>query len=165
MTKQEQIEIMYQEFLCYRFDTKPEDFSYKRMCENFYQKDYPKLPKDSIVLTKEEYEELINLQQTRSEELTNAVQSYEEDKADLKINYENHIKNLEEIIDRQNKDLNSQANRLIDLKAKLESARKETAKEILNMGRKIYEMSYYKRNAMPRLIAWIKVEYGVEIEE
>ena len=45
------------------------------------------------------------------------------------------------------------------------TTRKETAKEILNMGKKLYEMTYYKSKAMPRLIEWIKVEYGVEIEE
>lgn len=45
------------------------------------------------------------------------------------------------------------------------ATRKETAKEILNMGKKLYEMSYHKSNAMPRLIEWIKVEYGVEVEE
>lgn len=44
-------------------------------------------------------------------------------------------------------------------------ARKETAKEIINMGKKLYEMAYHKSNAMPRLIEWIKVEYGVEVEE
>ena len=44
-------------------------------------------------------------------------------------------------------------------------ARKETAKEILNMGKKLYEMSYHKSNAMLRLIEWIKAEYGVEVEE
>ena len=43
--------------------------------------------------------------------------------------------------------------------------RKETAKEILNMGKKLYEMSYHKSNAMPRLIEWIKVEYGLKEEE
>ena len=43
--------------------------------------------------------------------------------------------------------------------------RKQTAKEILNMGKKLYEMAYHKSNAMPRLIEWIKVEYGVEVEE
>ena len=46
-----------------------------------------------------------------------------------------------------------------------EKGRKETAKEILNMGKKLYEMSYHKSNAMPRLIEWIKAEYGVEVEE
>ena len=46
-----------------------------------------------------------------------------------------------------------------------ENVRKETAKEILNMGKKLYEMAYHKSNAMPRLIEWIKVEYGVEVEE
>ena len=79
-----------------------------------------KIPENAVVLTREEYDELVNLQQTHLEELTNAIQSYEEDKADLKINYDNHIKNLEKIIDRQSKDLNTQANRLIDLKAELE---------------------------------------------
>lgn len=87
------------------------------------------IPENAVVITREEYDELVNLQQTHSEELTNAIQSYEEDKADLKINYDNHIKNLEKIIDRQSKDLNSQANRLIDLKAKLENSRKETAEK------------------------------------
>ncbi len=90
---------------------------------------YCKIPEGSVVITKEEYEELINLQQTHADDLTNAIQSYEEDKADLKINYDNHIKNLEEIIDRQSKDLNSQANRLIGLKEKLENSRKETAEK------------------------------------
>ena len=46
-----------------------------------------------------------------------------------------------------------------------EKARKETASEILDMGKKLYGMSYHKRNAMPRLIEWIKVEYGVKVEE
>ena len=35
--------------------------------------------------------------------------------------YDNHVKNLEKIIDRQSKDLNSQADRIIDLKAELEN--------------------------------------------
>lgn len=60
MTKQEQIEIMYQEFLSYRFNTGADKFSYKSMCENFISKGYRKLPKDSVVLTKEEYEMLAN---------------------------------------------------------------------------------------------------------
>lgn len=78
------------------------------------------LDKDGkVVISKGEYEELIKLQQTYAEDLTNAIQSYEEREADLKINYNNHIKNLEGIIDRQSKDLNSQADRLIDLKEQL----------------------------------------------
>lgn len=97
--------------------------------EKLYNAGYRKIPENAVVITREEYDELVNLQQTHSEELTNAIQSYEEDKADLKINYDNHIKNLEKIIDRQSKDLNSQANRLIDLKAKLENSRKETAEK------------------------------------
>ena len=38
----EKIEEMYQEFLCYKFKTKAEDFSCKGMCENFYRKGYRK---------------------------------------------------------------------------------------------------------------------------
>ena len=62
-------------------------------------------PKDNVVLTREEYAELINLQRTHAEDLTNAIQSYEESKADLKLEYDNHIKNLEKIIDRQSNEL------------------------------------------------------------
>lgn len=105
----------------------------KFMATALYNAGYRKIPKNAVVLTREEYNELVNLQQTHSEELTNAIQSYEEGKADLKINYDNHIKNLEKIIDRQSKDLNSQANRLIGLKAKLENARKETAEKFARL--------------------------------
>ena len=59
--------------------------------------------------------------------------------------------------------------RLAELEDKIESGKlcdkKEIVKEILNMGKKLYEMAYHKSNAMPRLIEWIKVEYGVEVEE
>ncbi len=58
--------------------------------------------------------------------------------------------------------------RIAELENKIKGLKKEkqeTAKEILNMGKKLYEMSYHKSNAMPRLIEWIKVEYGVEVEE
>lgn len=55
--------------------------------------------------------------------------------------------------------------KIITLSTAVEKARKETAKEILDMGNKIYEMSYYKDNAMSRLIELIKVEYGVKVEE
>ena len=104
---------------CKYYNDEPYICYTKRCAEKILNLGYRKIDKDSIVLSREEYDELVNLQQTHSEELTNAIQSYEEDKADLKINYDNHIKNLEKIIDRQSKDLNSQANRLIDLKAEV----------------------------------------------
>lgn len=44
-------------------------------------------------------------------------------------------------------------------------SRKETAKEICEMGENLYKMSYHKSNAMPRLVAWIKSNFGVEIKE
>ena len=46
-----------------------------------------------------------------------------------------------------------------------EEARKETAKEICEMGEGIYELSYRKSDAMPRLVAWIKSNFGVETKE
>ena len=133
-----------------------ECFEYRlEQVEKFYKEGYRKINDNEVVISKEEYDELINLQLTHAEDLTNAIQSYEEKKADLKLEYNNHIKNLEKIIDRQNKNLNSQADRLIDLKEQLkemeeqrdeqayitedliqekhrwtEQARKETAREI-----------------------------------
>lgn len=44
-------------------------------------------------------------------------------------------------------------------------ARKDTARDILDMGTKLYEMSYHKSNAILRLLEWIKVEYSVDIGE
>ena len=88
-----------------------------------------KITKNEVVISKEEYEELINLQQTHAKDLTNAIQSYEEKKADLKLEYNNHIKNLEKIIDRQSKDLNSQADRLIDLKEQLKEMEEQRDKQ------------------------------------
>ena len=81
---------------------------------------YRKIPDDAVVLTKEECEHKVIL---------------DEDHFERALNYER------------------------------EKARKETAKEILNIGKKLYKMSYHKSNAMPRLIEWIKAEYGVEVEE
>ena len=143
---------------------------YELTAEELINLGYQKVDKNKqVVLSREEYDELVNLQQTHSEELTNAIQSYEEDKADLKINYDNHIKNLEKIIDRQSKDLNSQANRLIDLKAKLENSRKETAREILQ--RLFEEHNAFNENDV--IVVWqvkevlteIAKQYGVEIKE
>ena len=51
------------------------------------------------------------------------------------------------------------------LKQNVITIHKETTKEILDMCKKLYEMCYHKSNAMPRLIEWIKAEYGVEVEE
>ena len=59
----------------------------------------------------------------------------------------------------------TELNKSMEIQQALNKGKQETAKEILNMGKKLYEMSYHKSNAMPRLIEWIKVEYGVEIEE
>ena len=88
--------------------------------KTLYNAGYRKVPEGAVVLTKEECEHKVIL---------------DEDHFERALNYER------------------------------EKVRKETAKEILNMGKKLYEMAYHKSNAMPRLIEWIKVEYGVEIEE
>lgn len=125
MTKQEQINEMANCNPCYeRYGECP--IKDKATCTswtravNQYEQGYRKIPEDAVVLTKEECEHKVIL---------------DEDHFERALNYER------------------------------EKVRKKTAKEILNMGKKLYEMSYHKSNAMPRLIEWTKAEYGVEIEE
>ena len=125
MTKQEQIEEMANCNPCYeRYGECP--IKDKATCTswtravNQYEQGYRKIPEEAVVLTKEECEHKVIL---------------DEDHFERALNYER------------------------------EKARKETAKEILNIGKKLYKMSYHKSNAMPRLIEWIKAEYGVEVEE
>lgn len=50
-----------------------------------------------------------------------------------------------------------------EMNDKIIKARKETAKEICEMGENLYKMSYHKSNAMPRLVEWIKSNFGVEL--
>jgi hypothetical protein len=147
---------------------------YELTAEKLYKQGYRKLPENArviipsedsqmVVLSREEYDELINLQRTHAEDLTNAIQSYEESKADIKLEYDNHIKSLEKIIDRQSKDLNSQADRLIDLKVELKNKGKETAEKILN---DVYWLVAQKDviNVLTR-IKEIATREGVEIKE
>lgn len=120
--------------------------------------------KDSVVLSREEYDELINLRQTHAEDLINAIQSYEESKADLKLEYDNHIKSLEKTIDRQSKDLNSQADRLIDLKAELENKGKETAEKFTKgLIKIIKEKDTYLD--WDDVLEFATEQFGVEIKE
>ena len=125
MTKQEQIAEMANCNPCYeRYGECP--IKDKATCTswtravNQYEQGYRKISEEAVVLTKEECEHKVIL---------------DEDHFERALNYER------------------------------ENVRKETAKEILNIGKKLYEIAYHKSNAMPRLIEWIKVEYGVEVEE
>ena len=108
--------------------------------KTLYNAGYRKIPDGAVVLTKEKYEKLKNKSPF-------AVIKYDEDK--MKEIAKEAAKNIVLEFTEKGKD----------------KICKETAKEILNMGEKLYEMSYHKSNAMPRLIEWIKVEYGVEVEE
>lgn len=65
-----QIEEMYQEFLDYKEATLCKVFSYKDMCENFINLGYQKIDKDSVVLSREEYEQLKQTIISQSEEST-----------------------------------------------------------------------------------------------
>ena len=138
MNKEKQIEEMAKDWCKYRFCRELFCRPYnQKACElemRFVNKlielGYEKITENEVVISKEEYEELLKLQKTYVEDLTYARTSFEEEKEDFKLNYDNHIKNLEKIIDRQSKDLNSQADRLIDLKAELENKGKETAEKI-----------------------------------
>ena len=122
-------------------------------------KHYQIVSKDSVVISRGEYEELIDLQRTHVKDLTNAIQSFEESKADLKLEYKNHIKNLEKIIDRQSRDLNSQADRLIDLKTQLENKEKQTAEKILRV------VSKRAKFADQSVFRKLCKDYGVRIKE
>lgn len=101
---------------------------------------YHKILEGAVVLTREEYEKLKNKPPF-------AVIKYDEDKM-KKIVKEAAKTTVFEFTEKGKDEI-----------------RKETAREILDMGKKLYEMSYHKSNAMPRLTEWIKVEYGVEVEE
>ena len=148
MTEQEQIEEIKRdikkalEFDCSKDKCKTCKHKNEDNCEiplitdYLIEQGYRKLPKDSVVLTKEEYEMLANQYKN------------------LEIKYSNLCDNYK---------LCKDANEMH--KRNVVATRKETAKEILNMGKKLYEMAYHKSNAMPRLIEWIKVAYGVEVEE
>lgn len=117
------------------------------------EKGYVKVENGSVVLSKEEYQELEELRLNHAKDLINANKLYEERIADLKIEFSNHIKNLERKIDRRDRDLNSQADRLINLKEELSQARKETAEEIL--------LKYHVKFT-PKEVDEIIKQYGVE---
>ena len=104
--------------------------------EFLYDEGVRKINKNTVVLTEIEYEMLANQYKALDIKYTNLSDNY-----------------------RLCKDANE------TLKHNVIIVRNETAKEILNMGKKLYEMSYHKSNAMLRLIEWIKAEYGVEVEE
>jgi hypothetical protein len=56
--KLKQVKEMYQEFLDYKNATLCQVFSYKGMCENFIDLGYQKVDKDSMVISRQEYEAL-----------------------------------------------------------------------------------------------------------
>ena len=125
-----------------------------------------KIPEGSVVLSKEEYQELEELRLNHAKDLINANKLYEERIADLKIEFSNHIKNLERKIDRRDRDLNSQADRLINLKEELSQARKETAKEILQeLVGHTFEDDGWTWTVSKEYIQWLAEKYDVEVEE
>lgn len=137
----------------------------KEIAKVLYLLGYRKLDKDSIVLTRADYEMLKSLYDTQKGAImTSSI-------GDLPLTVEGLRNAVDEItrlnrVETELQELNAKYyNEAKDLRRELKQARKETAKEILNMGKKLYEMAYHKSNAMPRLIEWIKVEYGVEVEE
>lgn len=147
---------------CTKRDLYPSDA--KEIAKVLYLLGYRKIDKNSVVLSREEYKELINLQRTHAQDLTNAIQSYEESKADLKLEFDNHVKSLEKIIDRQSKDLNSQADRIIDLKAELELKSKETAEKFAKgLIKIIKEKDTYLD--WDDVLEFAKEQFGVEIKE
>lgn len=145
MTRQEQIEEIKQVLIktCKRCRPFEEDYMQSKYAESLYNAGYRKIPEDTVVLTREEYEKLKN----ESIDKLFADDTFFKEEFKVTKEYLRKIANRDYI------------------KLVKGQVRKETAKEILNMGKKLYEMSYHKSNAMPRLMEWIKVEYGVEIGE
>ena len=132
-----------------------------------YDASYRKIPENAVVLTREEYNELEDLRLNHAKDLIDANELYEERIADTKLEYDNHIKNLEKIIDRQSTDLNSQANRLLDLKSELENSRKETAEKIFKA---LFESIRYCDDAgfellEPEKVIELAKQFGVKIKE
>lgn len=127
------------------------------VAKHFHNAGYRKILKGSVVLSKEEYQELEELRLNHAKDLINANKLYEERIADLKIEFSNHIKNLERKIDRRDRDLNSQADRLINLKEELSQARKETTQEIIK-----FVSEHCDNESLIWLLDEFAKKYGVE---
>lgn len=110
---------------------------------NLYDDNYRKLPKDSVVLTKEKYQELF-IKAQKSDRIV----------IDLSKPTEEEIRKIEReaVISELN----------VQMKQAVERTRKETAKKIYRMADEIITGS---QNDGDKILAMIKEKFGVEIKE
>ena len=132
-----------------------------------YGNNYRKLPEDSVVLSREEYEMLKSLYDTQKGAImTSSI-------GDLPLTVEGLRKAVDEItrlnrVETELQELNAKYyNEAKDLRRELKQTRKETAKEIfqkiVNICRK--EEDFHLQNGVMGRIQEIAKNYGVEVEQ
>ena len=124
-----------------------------------YGNNYRKLPEDSVVLSREEYEMLKSLYDTQKGAImTSSI-------GDLPLTVEGLRKAVDEItrlnrVETELQELNAKYyNEAKDLRRELKQTRKETAKAILNV------LYFNLQNSVIGRIQEIAKNYGVEVEE
>ena len=169
MTKQEQIEEMTKIvgntwLVDLEGDTKDvcevlDEVDIKGIARELYEKDCRKLPEDSVVLSREEYEMLKSLYDTQKGAImTSSV-------GDLPLTVEGLRKAVDEItrlnrVETELQELNAKYyNEAKDLRRELKQTRKDTAKAILNV------LYFNLQNSVMGRIQEIAKNYGVEVEE
>lgn len=166
MTKQEQIEEMTKErneikdimkLLDKCVSLNPMDKS--EVASVLYGNNCRKLPKDSVVLSREEYEMLKSLYDTQKGAImTSSI-------GDLPLTVEGLRKAVDEItrlnrVETELQELNAKYyNEAKDLRRELKQTRKDTAKAILNV------LYFNLQNGVMGRIQEIAKNYGVEVEE
>lgn len=170
MTKQEQIEEMrkeiengFQKADCRKAYTN-EPYPYfetqkTAIAEALYDAGYRKIDKDSVVLSREEYEMLKSLYDTQKGAImTSSI-------GDLPLTVEGLRKAVDEItrlnrVETELQELNAKYyNEAKDLRRELKQTRKDTAKAILNV------LYFNLQNGVMGRIQEIAKNYGVEVEE
>ena len=170
MTKQEQIEEMavigcvrnpqaHTAEECAKCDFKQGQCNAYRHAESLYEAGYRKVDKDSVVLSREEYEMLKSLYDTQKGAImTSSV-------GDLPLTVEGLRKAVDEItrlnrVETELQELNAKYyNEAKDLRRELKQTRKDTAKAILNV------LYFNLQNSVMGRIQEIAKNYGVEVEE
>lgn len=129
------------------------------VARELYEKDCRKLPEDSVVLSREEYEMLKSLYDTQKGAImTSSI-------GDLPLTVEGLRKAVDEItrlnrVETELQELNAKYyNEAKDLRRELKQTRKETAKAILNV------LYFNLQNSVMGRIQEIAKNYGVEVEE
>ena len=129
------------------------------VARELYEKDCRKLPEDSVVLSREEYEMLKSLYDTQKGAImTSSI-------GDLPLTVEGLRKAVDEItrlnrVETELQELNAKYyNEAKDLRRELKQTRKDTAKAILNV------LYFNLQNSVMGRIQEIAKNYGVEVEE